>query len=236
MGTAKRYRVRCGGTLVRCSGTVQRYDGTVQRCSGTVQGYTGTVQSHPCTAPKKTQQKHNQFLNAFSKIEGFVENWLCFCCVFLVRCRGTPAPYHCTLKNWLCFCCVFLVRCRGATVPYHCTLKNWLFFCCVFLGAVQGCDCTVPLYPCTVPLYLCTVPPYLCTVPLHRTTVPPHRTLYLLAVPPTVPLLKLSPRAWLLNLDNFKQRKQNQANKAHGHLHPPRFRYNKALGKGPWKL
>ena len=72
--------------------------------------------------------------------------------------------------------------------------RKLVVFLLCFFGAVQRCDCTVPLYPCTVPLYLCTVPSYLCTVPLHRTTVPPHPTLYLLAVPTNVPLRNLHPR------------------------------------------
>ena len=120
MGTAKRYRVGCGGTVVRCSGTVQRYDGTVQRYSGTVQGYSGTVQSHLCTAPKK----HNKNTTNFLQTSLFLIRRSKTGCVFVVffwcgaevRLYRTTVPLYRTAVPLYCT----IAPLYRTTAPYHC--------------------------------------------------------------------------------------------------------------------
>ena len=79
MGMAKKYRVQCGGTVVY--GAVVRYKGTMVQYKGTAvctrAQWEGAVARVHRT---RNTKKQNQFSNASSKIEKFVENWLCFCC------------------------------------------------------------------------------------------------------------------------------------------------------------
>ena len=119
LGEAIRWRGRPKGTgygaVGQWYGAVVRYKGTMVQYKGAAVRYKGTVVR--CTfAPhqKKTQQKHNQFLRVQSKIERFVENWLCFCCVFVVF-FGAVQRYTCTVPLYAQKLVVFLLCVFGTS-------------------------------------------------------------------------------------------------------------------------